>query len=1266
MQFNDDGTRLVTDSQGQVSTYFTEQRQGLGLVTGINGPGCSSCGPGDVRYEYDAHLRIIAATDKQQVTQRVVYDKEGRISQLSLHPQGGKPRLIAKYAYAGSKRYPSLITEPSVNPAKTHQWWLSHNNAGQVTKMTEVGYTPDGNDGFLEMERSTRYTYTASGQLASIDGPVKGDADKVSYRYTTEGQLESVTDAYGSHPVRLASEEKDRLGRVLRRRHDDSSDDQFTYDTVGRLIKLSRSQAGKQTTEVELVYNASGHITTVHGPKGTVTADYDDAGRPVKIQGVNGERTEWQWDSENRLVTHTRTDADGTPVYQAEHAYDADGRLSSSRDIDGRSTHYQYDDRQRLAAVIDPLNRVTRYAYTPLGALASKTRAATSSTPAREKIMYDVHGRVEEISDPRGNKSRQRFDDFGHKLYAATPGGGVTVYRYNAWGRVIAKTDESGVITRYDYDDKGQLIGVGVFDLPAANTLSYDGTRLNRDDDPYQHTRYEYNALGDITVKSVTFTALNKTLTTRFAYNAQRQLVKKMLPDGTALEYHYDAEGRPVGIERSGLVFDRPVLAALQFDQQGRLLTLAHGNNKVTEYHYDATGRLSQISAPGNSPQRYQYDRYDKLVAVESGKDTFQYSYDELDRLIGAQQGKNTYGFAYDAAGNRLSATHNGAAKRYKIADSSNRLLAIIPAAGQTPTTPFKYRRTGEVKQKGGLRYELTLGGRPSKVYRGKQLLAAYRYNSQGERIRKIDHTQTPARTTYYLYDNKQLVAELDATGKTTVQYLYLGYQPVALLKGKRIFAIHTDHRSAPVAVTDKKGRRIWSAYYAPFGKAKVNNDPDHDGQPFTLNLRLPGQYEDSETATYYNMYRDYDPQTGRYLQSDPLGVQAGLNTYAYVKNDPLNRVDPLGLYDKIVHYDMTYFLAVVAGLDAETAKTLATATQYIDDSPVTRPIHPTDVSGVIPIGPVSFPVAIKDFPVPNRRSLPWYHFTNDYDSGPLGDPTFDPFTRIRRIDEQGQPTGWSSQLQRLYSVAMRYDYNACLLVNEAPARRIKTVLFGEFLHAFEDSFAHRNAQNRPVDRPLLGHGPENHSPDYTFNHSARGHWLLGAPINNIIPTQWDMNEMRTLEMEREVFQLIRQNYVEEIMSNEGGGLKPGAFNRAEYDAKTQELWGKINGDGTAPFGLHDGSQASGVLQRFNAMESYLNAVDEEGHEYSLQWEEKTKILDKWLEEHDHENNTIQGYEKDIGQTNRRELIDTLNRQDNPEILFPAANCDDEKEGCHS
>lgn len=115
---------------------------------------------------------------------------------------------------------------------------------------------------------------------------------------------------------------------------------------------------------------------------------------------------------------------------------------------------------------------------------------------------------------------------------------------------------------------------------------------------------------------------------------------------------------------------------------------------------------------------------------------------------------------------------------------------------------------------------------------------------------------------------------------------------------GPKLYYLHTDHLDTPRAVTDETNKVVWRnlPLNEPFGNNPPEEDPDGDGQDFTMNLRFPGQYADKETNTNYNYFRDYDPNTGRYVQSDPIGLAGGINTYLYSAANPMVYVDPFGL----------------------------------------------------------------------------------------------------------------------------------------------------------------------------------------------------------------------------------------------------------------------------------------------------------------------------------------------------------------------------------
>lgn len=116
------------------------------------------------------------------------------------------------------------------------------------------------------------------------------------------------------------------------------------------------------------------------------------------------------------------------------------------------------------------------------------------------------------------------------------------------------------------------------------------------------------------------------------------------------------------------------------------------------------------------------------------------------------------------------------------------------------------------------------------------------------------------------------------------------------------IYFIHNDHLGTPQMLTDMDQKVVWQVEsQTPFGETMVNEDPDGDGQTVEFNVRAPGQYYDKETGLNYNYFRYYDPTTGRYITSDPIGLAGGINTYAYVGGNPLSWIDPYGLAGTIV-----------------------------------------------------------------------------------------------------------------------------------------------------------------------------------------------------------------------------------------------------------------------------------------------------------------------------------------------------------------------------
>ena len=176
---------------------------------------------------------------------------------------------------------------------------------------------------------------------------------------------------------------------------------------------------------------------------------------------------------------------------------------------------------------------------------------------------------------------------------------------------------------------------------------------------------------------------------------------------------------------------------------------------------------------------------------------------------------------------------------------------------------------------------------------------ADYTYDGLERLAIRTTSNMTPAGTTHYLYDRTgHLLVEADDTGQTLREYVWLDDMPLAVVSdvntmSPNLYFVHADHLDTPVRMTDGSKAVVWDAYFLAFGTvASITGSASN-------NLRFPGQYFLIEDGLHYNWYRHYDPTIGRYLQPDPLGLEAllsdGPSVYAYVSLNPANYTDPTG-----------------------------------------------------------------------------------------------------------------------------------------------------------------------------------------------------------------------------------------------------------------------------------------------------------------------------------------------------------------------------------
>ena len=313
-------------------------------------------------------------------------------------------------------------------------------------------------------------------------------------------------------------------------------------------------------------------------------------------------------------------------------------------------------------------------------------------------------------------------------------------------------------------------------------------------------------------------------------------------------------------------------------------LELPSGTGIRQDFHLDTVGNVDSVaerlSVPTPVTRTYTYDGLDRLTAQKNGSTTIEgFAYDATGNRTSKTVGSSTTAYGYGATNHRLASV-GSAARTY---DNNGNTTLLGPNNNATTFTYDDRNRLREVRVK-------------------NKLKASYRYNGLGQRVLKTDAV-TPANSRQYVYDSAgHLLGEYTLAGVAVKEYVWLDDTLVAILSnfdGSTYQYVETDHLGTPRAVVHPAENTIlwrWDLTPTAFGEHLPNGNPDGDAFTYTLNLRYPGQYFDAESGLHYNYFRDYEPATGRYILSDPIGLSGGSSTYSYVGGNPFASIDPQGL----------------------------------------------------------------------------------------------------------------------------------------------------------------------------------------------------------------------------------------------------------------------------------------------------------------------------------------------------------------------------------
>lgn len=842
------GTVKVGNALGHETTYVFDR---LGFTRRIVHPDGSA-----ERFVRDRGHNVIEHHQVDGAVVRQQFDEAGRLISKTT-PGGARTR----------QHYDAHGRLTLVEDALGKLWRREYNPQGQMVASTDP------------LGRVTRYEYDAKGQLGAL---IDAKGGRKTFTYTDQGQLASHTDCSGK-TTRMAYDAVGRLHSVT-----DAAGGQTLYTySRGQVSAITHPDGGCVTYERD----AEGRLLKQTDPNGhSIENRYGPSGQLIEQRNALGHSLRFEWDKNGRLTTLVNEN-------QARYhfAYDAVGRLTQETDFDGQETRYRYDK----------------------GRLVATHTAGLTTT-----YEYDPDGRMTQ-------RSASEIDDKGQAVQASSLS---EHFQYDALGRMTwAKNADSRV--QFLYDEVGNL---------SQEVCHYDFLRSGLS----MVWRHEYDELG------------NRICTTRpdgeklhwlvYGSGHVHGLVWERPSQGSAAPQRIEL----LGYERDDLhrairrTQGNGLQQTLKLDPVGRMLeqTVTSLRSAAGEAHLQGNGG----AATPLVHRRYTYDAAGLLGAIDDQlRGRTEYRYDEAGRLVRAHHGLPLDSvqapkapplleqFAFDPAGNLLgnSAKPNDHELKYLQRVADNRLPSFVQkyADGTEQTVHYRYDARGQRIGKGVTRgerngvwdteYRWNVFGRLTGV-KTRTLQAQYQYDPLGRRLGKTVHVNGTFRdaqeqqradasmgygTTLFGWDGDFLGLEVGEKNGLTHHVSESGsFAPAIQIKknawntkDSQVWFVQCDHLGTPREIHDAAGQRLWVENSSAFGLMQPSEQgrPQNgfDGTAFRQNLRFQGQYFDIETGISYNRYRYYDPQAGRFLSKDPIGLLGGTNKAVYPAN-PASFTDALGL----------------------------------------------------------------------------------------------------------------------------------------------------------------------------------------------------------------------------------------------------------------------------------------------------------------------------------------------------------------------------------
>jgi RHS repeat-associated protein len=928
---------LVTGQNGETRNYALSGSSGYRRITSM------TAGNGTVSNTFTGAL-VLESRDKLQNVTRFDYAADGSYPSARYEAFGtAQERKIVTTRDANYRITSQLIQEKSgVNYVTKQQQTFAYNARGLLFSVTKT-------DPVTLATRTTTTTYCEASDVSagtcplvgltlSVDGPRTDVSDVTTYFYYAndppgcvgagsncdyrKGNLQKVRNALLQDTQYLRY---DNAGRLLTMVEVNNVTTEFEYTPRGwmsaRKVRGSNDAVETDDQITRMEYWPNGLVKKVTQPNGAFTSySYDGAQRLIAIADNAGNSVTYTLNPAGERIKEDSKDSGGVLMHTLTRTYNLLGQLQAQTDAYNRSTIFSYDANSNLDTTTDPLTRVSDNNYDPLNRL-SRTLQDMNGIAAETKFSYDALDNLTQVNDPKGLNTTYSYNGFSDLTQLSSPDTGSTSYLYDSAGNRTRQTDARGVVTNFSYDALNRLIGITYPTISLNTSYQYDADasgecngfgegfltgRLVQISDGSGSTKYCYDRFGNVTRKIQSTNG--KVFTLRYGYTVAGQLASLTYPDGAVVDYLYDGQGRVLEIGAKTATGTRQiVLDSTSYYAFGPVKQWRFGNARLMKRSLNLNYQPSAIEASaGGLSLGYEFDAVGNLAKLNdlppSTTTKRQYAYDGLNRLLETKDANNAVqqAYSYDKTGNRTSATVSGTSSSYGYGANNHRLSGV----GSVARSYDNAGNTTQIANATAKNFVYADHGRMTQYKEGTTLKMSYAYNGRGEQVRKFASSTT---NVYSVYDNDgRWLGDYNNAGTPTQQVIWFGDLPVAMWNGaasvQKLHYIEADALGTPRAVVDPArgavGTVVWSWDLAgeAFGNTAPNQNPDGDAASLVFNMRFPGQRFDSVSGLNYNYFRDYEAGTGRYVESDPIGLRGGISTFQYAMSRPLTRQDKFGL----------------------------------------------------------------------------------------------------------------------------------------------------------------------------------------------------------------------------------------------------------------------------------------------------------------------------------------------------------------------------------